>query len=205
MRNRSTRNDRGWIGAILVILLGIGALLGMLGYAIKNSFAYNNAHRIAREIADDPSSHSGEEISNSGVELFNLMKDSVEAGSTGNTAPGLPGKLILQAEDALRRVRTQEYVIKIGINPAQPVPCHPVTVNVEVLNSVTGTPVSYSVAGTDGVKFGGVLPTDANGRLSFNAPGSWQGASHTIQITVGSVSKTFTYTFPVNPADVDEE
>lgn len=205
MKKLVTRKDSGGIFLVLAILLGLASALGAIGYPIYHSFAYNRLHLIAREVADDPNSHSKEEITNAGTEFLNMVKDGVESGSGPNTAPSLGGKLIVQAEEALRRVRAQEYVVKIGINPAQPVPCHPVTVHVEVLNSMTGTPVHYSVVGTDGVKFGGILPTDGNGRISFNAPGSWQGASHTIRVTVGSVSKPYTYTFPVNPADVDEE
>jgi hypothetical protein len=182
--------------AVIALILGAAALLSILGYAIKGSQEYNHFHMIAREVADDPNSHTDEEILNSGDSLVKMMNATTQGGSiVPGTGGGLGVKMLLQAEEALREVRNQEYVIKIVVIPPDPAPKQSVTVTITVLNSLQGTPVSYSLTGTDNYKQGATLHTNQNGQISFVVPGGAQGVSDTFTISAGSVTEKYTYTF----------
>ncbi len=187
------------ITAVIAIILGLVSILGILGYAVKNSSEYNKMHQIARDVAEDPNSHSDVEILNSGDALVKMMNETVQGGTTG-AGGGLTGgghgvKLILQAEEALRKVRIQAYVIKIVPSPASPVAGQAVTVAITIVNSIQGTEVNYSLVGSDGYTQNDTLATDQNGQVSFSVPGGEGGVTDVITVTVGSVSEVYTYKF----------
>lgn len=186
------------LAAFITLIFGVVGMLSLIGYAIKNSQEYNRFHQIARDVADDPNSHPNEEILNSGDALVKMMNQAVQSGATAggsNVVGGLGVQLVLQAEDALNDVRNQQFVIKIVVNPVDPAPFQTVTVTITVVNSVTGTPVHFSVVGSDGFTKAGTLNTDQNGQVSFTVPGGAQGVVDTITVTVDSVKEEFTYKF----------
>lgn len=192
-------NERGLLtalGLLLVLFLSIAGILGILGYAVTGSSEYNRMHRIARDIADDPNSHTDEEITNA-MEAFHDMASNVV--ESGTIVPGQGGnlgvKLLLQAERKLNDVQKQKYIIKVTINPPDPGPWENVVVTANILNSVTGTSVNWSVSGTDGYSNSGTSTTDENGDISFSIPGGGEGVTDTVTITVGPVTEEFTYTF----------
>lgn len=184
--------------ALISLLLGAVAILGLFYGAITESTEYNRFHRIAREVAEDPSSHSDEEILNAGEALHDMMKEAVDKSTTGvggQTGGGLGVKVLVQVEDALRKVRLQQYVIKITIIPVDPAPLQPVTVNLEIVNSIQGTEVSYYLVGTDKYTQSGTLPTNADGIVTFSVPGGKEGVVDTFTVTVGDVSEEYSYKF----------
>ncbi|MBI5663999.1 MAG: hypothetical protein HZC49_02745 [Nitrospirae bacterium] len=182
--------------AVIAIIFATVALVSVLGYAIKGSQEYNHFHRIAREVVDDPNSHTDEEILNSGEALVQMMSEATQGGTiVPGTGGGMGVSMVLQAEDALRKVRNQQYVIQIVVDPADPAPKQSVTVTITVLNSLQGTPVSYALAGTDNYKQGGTLNTNQSGQISFVVPGGAQGVSDEFTISAGSVTEEYTYTF----------
>jgi hypothetical protein len=198
IRKLSLRSEAGVgaLGALITILLAAAALLSILGVAVKNSTEYNRFHAIARDVADDPSSHSDEEILNSGQALYDLMNETTQGGTiVPGTGGALGVKLILQADRALNDVRNQQYIVKISTSPADPGPGQGVTVVVNVLNSLTGTPVQYEVSGSDGYHDTGTANTDSGGSISFFVPGGAEGVTDVVVITVGSVQETYTYVF----------
>ena len=117
-------------------------------------------------------------------------------GGELNTGKTTGDQLRKEAEDTLEEIRNQEYVIKISVNPADPAPKQTVSVTVTVLNALEGTPVSYSVAGTDGYSQSGTLSTDQNGQVSFSIPGALEeGVVDTVTVTAGSITEQYTYVF----------
>lgn len=184
--------------ALISLLLGSASVLGIFYSAISNSTEYNRFHRIAQEVADDPNSHTQEEILNAGEALHDMMKETVDSGATGiggQTGGGLGVKLLVQGEDALRKVRLQQYIIKIAISPADPAPQESVTVTIEVVNSIEGTEVIYSLVGSDGYKQTGELITNAAGMVNFSVPGGDEDVVDTFNVTVADINEKYTYTF----------
>lgn len=192
-------NKKGLLSVVLYLLLmaiSAAGILGILGYAVIGSSEYNRMHQMARDIADDPNSHTDEEITNAVKEFHDMANNVVQSGSiVPGQGGGLGVKLLLQGEKAINDVQLQQYVIKIVANPANPDPYEDVTVTVTVLNSLTGTAVQYSVVGTDGYTQNGTLSTDENGQISFSIPGGGEEVTDTITVTVDSVTQTYTYTF----------
>jgi hypothetical protein len=193
------KNERGLLaglGVLLVLFLAIAGILSMLGYVVTGSTQYNRMHRMARDIADDPNSHTDEEITNALEEFHDMASNVVESGSI---VPGQGGnlgvKLLLQAERKLNDVQKQKYIIKVTITPPDPGPWENVVVTANILNSVTGTSVSWSVSGTDGYANSGTSSTDENGDISFSIPGGGQGVTDTVTVTAGPVTEEFTYSF----------
>ena len=183
---------------VISLLLGAVSVLGIFYGAITNSSEYNKFHRIAQEVAEDPNSHSEEEILNAGEALHDMMKETVDnsaSGIGGKTGGGLGVKLLIQAEDALRKVRQQQYIIKISILPADPAPNESVTVTLEIVNSLEGTEVTYSLAGSDNYAQNDKLSTNADGIVTFFVPGGEEGVVDNFTVTVGDVSETYTYSF----------
>jgi hypothetical protein len=183
---------------LISLLLGAASLLGIFYGAITNSVEYNHFHRIAKEVADDPNSHSEEEILNAGEALHDMMKETVDRGATGiggNTGGGLGVKLLVQGEDALRKVRLQQYIIKITINPADPAPYQTVTVEIEIVNSIEGTEVVYSLVGSDNYKQTDTLITNTAGMVTFSVPGGAEDVIDTFNVAVGDINEKYTYTF----------
>ncbi len=186
------------ITALISLLLGAVAILGIFYGAITNSTEYNRFHRIAQEVAADPNSHSQEEILNAGEALHDMMKEAVDKGTTGvggSTGGGLGVKVLVQVEDALRKVRLQQYIIKITISPADPAPHQSVTVTLEIVNSIEGTEVTYSLVGSDNYRQNDTLTTNVGGIVSFTVPGGAGGVVDTFTVTVGDISEEYTYTF----------
>lgn len=190
-------NEAGFILAgIIALILGAAAILSILGFAVKGSEQYNHFHQLASDVAANPNSHTNEEILNGGQALVDMMNQTTQGGAiVPGTGGGMGVRMLLQAEDALNKVRNQQYVIKITPSPADPAPKQAVTVTITVLNSLHGTAVSYSLSGTDGYSQSGTLYTDQNGQVSFVVPGGAQGVVDTISVTAGSVTAQFTYTF----------
>jgi len=186
----------GFIGALLAVLLAAAALLGIFYSAIKNAPEYNRMHRIAQEVAADPNSHTDAEITNAGEQLYNVMKSAVESGTS---APGVGGGLgvkeLIKVEDALRRARLQQYVIKISVNPPDPGPLQGVDVTLEIINAGAGVAVTYSLSGTDGYAQGATLSTDQSGKVSFHVPGGAAGVKDTFTVKVGPVTEIYSYVF----------
>jgi hypothetical protein len=183
---------------VISLLLGAVSVLGIFYGAITSSSEYNKFHRIAQEVAEDPNSHSEEEILNAGEALHDMMKQTVDNGASGiggKTGGGLGVKLLIQAEDALRKVRLQQYIIKISIFPADPAPDEPVAVTLEIVNSIEGTEVIYSLVGSDYYTQNDKLTTDTNGIVTFSVPGGEEGVVDNFTVTVGSISETYTYSF----------
>ena len=183
---------------VISLLLGAVSILGIFYGAITNSSEYNKFHRIAQEVAEDPNSHSEEEILNAGEALHDMMKETVDNGASGiggKTGGGLGVKLLIQAEDALRKVRLQQYIIKISILPADPAPNESVTVTLEIVNSLEGTEVTYSLVGSDSYTQNDNLTTNADGIVTFYVPGGEEGVVDSFTVTVGSISETYTYSF----------
>jgi hypothetical protein len=183
---------------VISLLLGAVSILGIFYGAITNSSEYNKFHRIAQEVAEDPNSHSEEEILNAGEALHDMMKETVDNGASGiggKTGGGLGVKLLIQAEDALRKVRLQQYIIKISILPADPAPNESVTVTLEIVNSLEGTEVTYSLVGSDSYTQNDNLTTNADGIVTFYVPGGEEGVVDNFTVTVGSISETYTYSF----------
>lgn len=183
---------------VISLLLGAVSVLGIFYGAITSSSEYNNFHRIAREVAEDPNSHSEAEILNAGDALHDMMKQTVDNGASGiggNTGGGLGVKLLIQAEDALRKVRLQQYIIKISILPADPAPGESVTVTLEIVNSLEGTEVTYSLVGSDNYTQNDKLTTNAAGIVSFFVPGGAEGVVDNFTVAAGDISETYTYSF----------
>jgi len=183
---------------VISLLLGAVSVLGIFYGAITNSSEYNKFHRIAQEVAEDPNSHSEEEILNAGEALHDMMKETVDNGASGiggKTGGGLGVKLLIQAEDALRKVRLQQYIIKISILPADPAPNESVTVTLEIVNSLEGTEVTYSLVGSDNYTQNDKLNTNTDGIVTFYVPGGEDGVVDNFTVTVGSISETYTYSF----------
>jgi hypothetical protein len=183
---------------VISLLLGAVSILGIFYGAITNSSEYNKFHRIAQEVAEDPNSHSEEEILNAGEALHDMMKETVDNGASGiggKTGGGLGVKLLIQAEDALRKVRLQQYIIKISILPADPAPNESVTVTFDIVNSLEGTEVTYSLVGSDSYTQNDNLTTNADGIVTFYVPGGEEGVVDNFTVTVGSISETYTYSF----------
>lgn len=183
---------------VISLLLGAVSVLGIFYGAITNSSEYNKFHRIAQEVAEDPNSHSEEEILNAGEALHDMMKETVDNGASGiggKTGGGLGVKLLIQAEDALRKVRLQQYIIKISILPADPAPNESVTVTLEIVNSLEGTEVTYSLVGSDNYTQNDKLTTNTDGIVTFYVPGGEEGVVDNFTVTVGSISETYTYSF----------
>lgn len=184
--------------ALISLLLGSASVLGIFYGAITKSVEYNHFHLVAQEVAEDPNSHSDEEILNSGEALHDMMKQTVDNGATGiggQTGGGLGVKLLIQGEDALRKVRLQQYIIKITISPADPAPKESVTVTIEIVNSIEGTEVIYSLVGSDGYKQTGTLITNAAGMVTFSVPGGDEDVVDTFNVTVGDINEKYTYSF----------
>jgi hypothetical protein len=84
---------------VISLLLGAVSILGIFYGAITNSSEYNKFHRIAQEVAEDPNSHSEEEILNAGEALHDMMKETVDNGASGiggKTGGGLGVKVTTQ-------------------------------------------------------------------------------------------------------------
>jgi hypothetical protein len=189
----STNGQRGFIGALIAVLLAAAGLLGIFYSAITTSSEYNHMHRLAQEVAADPNSHSDEEILNGGEALYNMM--SKTAQSAGGVPGGLGAKQLMVAEEALRKIRQQQYIIVITLSPPDPGPYEGITVTLEIQNSLTGTPVTYSLSGSDGYHKGATLTTNAQGTVSFSVPGGASGVTDVFTVTVGPITQTFSYTF----------
>lgn len=195
------RNRQGGsllLTAVFSLLLGAVSVLGIFYGAITNSSEYNKFHRIAQEVAEDPNSHSQEEILNAGEALHDMMKETVDKGASGiggKTGGGLGVKLLIQGEDALRKVRQQQYIIKITILPANPAPNESVTVTLEIVNSIEGTEVTYSLVGSDSYTQNDKLTTNADGIVTFFVPGGEEGVVDNFTVTVGEINETYTYSF----------
>ncbi len=185
---------------ILGLLLGLASVLGILGYAVKGSHEYNHMHQIARDIAEDPNSHTDEEINNAGEAFVNMASDMVDAGITGPGGIGV--KALIKTERMIRDIKNQAYVIKISPEPANPIAGNPVTVTVTVVYATEGTEVNYSVAGSDGYTLSGTMPTSSAGTIYFVVEGGEPGVTDTITINVGSVTEVYTYTFHGGAAGV---
>lgn len=195
------RNRQGGsllLTAVISLLLGAVSVLGIFYGAITNSSEYNKFHRIAQEVAEDPNSHSQEEILNAGEALHDMMKETVDNGASGiggKTGGGLGVKLLIQGEDALRKVRQQQYIIKITILPADPAPNESVTVTLEIVNSIEGTEVTYSLVGSDSYTQNDKLTTNADGIVTFFVPGGEEGVVDNFTVAVGEISETYIYSF----------
>lgn len=180
------------------LLMALGALILAGKSFIQADVRYVHCQQVAADIADDPNSHSQEDINDCVTAFKDLFSQATQAGAGAggsNVVGGLGVKQILVAGDAQDKVRNQQFVITIVASPAAPAHFQPVTVTITVLNSTTGTPVTYTLAGSDGYHQGNTLTTDDHGVVSFTVPGGAVGVTDVITVTVGPVTQTFTYTF----------
>lgn len=196
MKKKMLFSKKGQRGAALVELvvataLIIVAALVAKGYydmgAIQQLPEYQNLQQLIKNKKADPSSVTDEQLRQALENFRSAVSDQF--------GDRLGDKLMSQAEETLDKIRNQQYVIKISVNPADPAPFQTVSVTVTVLNSLEGTSVSYSVVGTDSYTQNGTLSTDKNGQVFFSIPGGAEGVVDVITVTVGSVTEEYTYQF----------
>jgi len=189
----SKKGQRGWIllevllvTALIIIATGVG--LGLWTQSeIRQLPEYKNFVALVQKAKAAPSSVTEEQLKQA-LENFRSAVSNKFGESAGS-------QVMIRAQEAIEKIKKQQYIIKIIVSPADPAPYENVSVTVTVLNSLAGTLVSRSVVGTDGYTQSGTLSTDTNGQIFFTIPGGAKGIVDVVTITAGSVTEKYTYTF----------
>lgn len=109
VRNTKTKFRRGLVLPMVIgLIMGLIGVLGILGFAIEGAPEYNEIHRIAQDIAEDPNSHTEEEINGATDRFLDMATDVVRAGTVGPggaTGGGIGINVALYHIDKLREAR----------------------------------------------------------------------------------------------------